>query len=270
MLTVDPYTVLALFDGCIEIASKRSVRTPQRVFCTIDHIVDTRESSHRAKINLFDIGDENQGISHVTSPELGIALPGATLVCPDSHTCTLGGLGALAWGIGSTDAEHAMATNSLRVKKPKTMRITFEGFLNKGVFAKDMILHLIGLHGVNGGSGYMIEFAGQAIRNLPIEARMTLCNMAVEFSGFSGIVAPDQQTFDYVLGRDYAPGASGNIVTEDLVFLLESMGLKTGIDLEALFKVRELVQTALPNEEMYGFTPAAGLPLNWPKQLNKS
>jgi 3-isopropylmalate/(R)-2-methylmalate dehydratase large subunit len=203
----------------------RSVRTPQRVFCTIDHIVDTtpgrtdetlmpsgkdfivatRESSHRAKINLFDIGDENQGISHVISPELGIALPGATLVCPDSHTCTLGGLGALAWGIGSTDAEHAMATNTLRVKKPKTMRVTFEGFLKKGVFAKDMILHLIGLHGANGGSGYMIEFAGQAIRNLPIEARMTLCNMAVEFSGFSGIVAPDQQTFDYVLGRDYAP-----------------------------------------------------------------
>ena len=203
----------------------RSIKTPQHVFCTMDHIIDTtpgrgdetmmpngkdfiittRESAHKASIKLFDIDDENQGISHVVSSEIGIALPGATLVCPDSHTCTLGGIGALAWGIGSSEAEHAMATNTLRVKKPKTMQVNFSGKLNRNVTAKDMILHLISTHGTTGGSGFAVEFSGEAIAQLELESRLTLCNMAVEFSAFTGLVAVDQTTIDYVRDRKYAP-----------------------------------------------------------------
>ncbi len=206
-------------------ADQRTVRNRSRVFCTMDHIVDTfpgrgdetlmpsghlfikatRESANAAGITLYDIDDKDQGIAHVISPEQGIALPGTTLVCPDSHTCTLGGLGALAWGIGSSEAEHALATNTLRVQKPKTMWVQFNGELPFGCTAKDMILHLIGQHGAAGGSGYAVEFTGEAIRNLAIEARLTLCNMAVEFSAFTGIIAPDQTTIDYVEGRNYAP-----------------------------------------------------------------
>ena len=203
----------------------RAIKSPQHVFCTMDHIVDTtlgrgdetlmpngrdfivatRKSAQRAGIRLFDIGDQNQGISHVVSAELGIALPGSTLICPDSHTCTLGGLGALAWGVGSTEAEHAMATNTLRVKKPKTMRVDFRGKLSQGVTAKDMILHLISQEGTGGGAGYAVEFSGQTVRELGIEARFTLCNMAVEFSAFTGLVAVDQSTLDYIQDRTFAP-----------------------------------------------------------------
>ncbi len=206
-------------------AASRSVRNPEQTFCTMDHIVDTfpgrtdktmmpsgtdfivatRDASHAAGINLFDLGDRRQGIAHVISPEQGIALPGVTLVCPDSHTGTLGGLGALAWGIGSTEAEHALVTKTLVVKKPKTMRVTFTGSLKPGITAKDMILKLIGEHTASGGIGYAIEFAGEAVRNLEIEARLTLCNMTVEFGAWSGMVAPDQKTIDYVKGRPYAP-----------------------------------------------------------------
>jgi len=203
----------------------RKVRNPEQAFCTMDHIVDTtpgrndntrvpggtafiqttRAAALAAGIKLFDLGDQRQGIVHVISPEQGIALPGLTLVCPDSHTGTLGGLGALAWGIGSTEAEHALATKTLVVKKPKTMRITFTGTLPTGVTAKDMILKLIGEHTASGGIGYAIEFAGQAIRDLPVEARLTLCNMTIEFGAWSGLVAPDEKTYEYVRGRPYAP-----------------------------------------------------------------
>ena len=203
----------------------RKVRTPAQVFCTMDHIVDTfegrgdetlmpsgkefieatRAETRAAGIKLFDIGDPHQGIIHVVSPEQGIALPGQTLVCPDSHSCTLGGLGALAWGIGSTDAEHAMATGTLRRQKPRNMRVSFEGALPAGTGAKDMILHLIGCYSAAGGSGYAVEFSGPAISALSIEARMTLCNMAVEFSAFTGIIAPDDKTIEYSHGRNYGP-----------------------------------------------------------------
>jgi 3-isopropylmalate/(R)-2-methylmalate dehydratase large subunit len=206
-------------------AMNRQVRNPEQAFCTMDHIVDTkpgrtdatqmpggtafiqttREAALKANINLFDLGDQRQGIAHVISAEQGIALPGVTLVCPDSHTGTLGGLGALAWGIGSTEAEHALATKTLVVKKPKTMRVTFTGELPDGVTAKDLILTLIGRHTASGGLGYAIEFAGEAIRNLPVEARLTLCNMTVEFGAWSGLVAPDETTFEYLKGRPYAP-----------------------------------------------------------------
>lgn len=207
--------------------SGRMVRNPANVFCTMDHIVDTtpgrtditrmpsgtdfiratRKATKAAGITLFDLGDPSQGIVHVVSSEQGIALPGLTVVCPDSHTCTLGGLGALGWGIGSTEAEHAMATQTLRVSKPKNMRVRCDGVLPLGVTAKDLVLHLIGTHGAGGGAGYVVEFAGPAIEALEVEARLTLCNMAVEFSAFTGLVAPDQKTEDYVRGRPYAPDA---------------------------------------------------------------
>lgn len=206
----------------------RRVRNPQVAFCTMDHIVDTakgrgdatrmpggevfikrtRESALREGIRLFDVTDPHQGIVHVISPEQGIALPGATLVCPDSHTCTQGALGALAWGIGSSEAEHALATQTLRVKKPRTMRVTLDGAMQRGVTAKDLILFLIATHRAAGGSGYMLEFDGAATRALDVEARMTLCNMAVEFSAFSGIIAPDDKVFAYLEGRPYAPRGS--------------------------------------------------------------
>ncbi len=203
----------------------RHIRMPSHVFVTMDHIVDTfpgrgddtlmpsgrefiettRAEAKAAGIQLFDIGDKRQGIVHVISPELGIALPGLTLVCPDSHTCSLGGLGALAWGIGSTDAEHALTTGILRIRKPRNMRVTFTSELKPGVTAKDMILHLIGRFTAAGGNGHAVEFAGPAIDSLSVEARLTLCNMAVEFSAFTGLVAPDEKTIEFTRGRTYAP-----------------------------------------------------------------
>lgn len=203
----------------------RKVVNADQVFCTMDHIVDTfkgrndstlmpngqdfivatREACAEANIKLFDVNDPQQGIVHVISPELGIVQPGCTLVCPDSHTCSQGALGALAWGIGSSEAEHALATKTLRVTKPKTMKVEFVGELPEVVSAKDMILHLIGQYGAAGGAGYVIEFCGPAVESLGIEARLTLCNMAVEFSAFSCLIAPDTKAIAYLQNRPYAP-----------------------------------------------------------------
>jgi 3-isopropylmalate/(R)-2-methylmalate dehydratase large subunit len=203
----------------------RAVQDPARVFAIMDHIVDTlpgrtdrtlmpggqafitetRAAAEAAGITLFDVGHPDQGIMHVVSPELGIVLPGLTLIAPDSHTCTQGALGALAWGIGSSEAEHAMATGTLRLTKPKSMRVTFTGALAPGVTAKDMMLALIAAHGAGGGAGHVVEFAGEAVTALDMEARMTLCNMATEFSAFAGLIAPDEVTFAWLMGRRYAP-----------------------------------------------------------------
>jgi 3-isopropylmalate/(R)-2-methylmalate dehydratase large subunit len=205
--------------------TSRQVVDPARVFAVMDHIVDTRpgrgdstlmkggeafitetrSACHAAGITLFDVNDPDQGITHVISPELGIVLPGLTLIAPDSHTCTQGAFGALAWGIGSSEAENAMATGTLRVSKPKTMRVSFSATLPIGVTAKDMILRLIADHGAGGGAGHIVEFAGEAVAALDMEARMTLCNMATEFAAFSGIIAPDEKTIAYLKGRRYAP-----------------------------------------------------------------
>lgn len=203
----------------------RGVLAPRQTFVTMDHIVDTlpgrtdrtimptgtqfitatRRAANEAGLTLFDIGDPGQGIVHVISPEQAIVLPGATLVCPDSHTCTQGAMGALAWGIGSTEAEHALATATLRVRKPKTMRITVNGRLGIGVTPKDLALHILARFGSAGANGHIVEYAGEAVRALDIEGRLTLCNMATELSAFSGIIAADETTFDYLQGRAYAP-----------------------------------------------------------------
>lgn len=203
----------------------RAVASPEQVFATMDHIVDTlpgrtdrtimptgtafieatRNAAHAAGITLFDIGDARQGIVHVISPEQGIVLPGLTLVCPDSHTCSQGALGALAWGIGSSEAEHALATDTLRVKRPRTMRITVDGALAPDVSAKDLALHILARFGAAGAKGHHVEYAGEAIRALDMEGRLTLCNMATEMSAFSAIIAPDEVTFQYLRGRRYTP-----------------------------------------------------------------
>ena len=206
-------------------AAGRPVADPSRVFCVMDHIVDTRPGrgdqtlmpggqafitetrtvATEAGIALFDVTDPDQGIVHVISPELGIILPGCTLIAPDSHTCTQGAFGALAWGIGSSEAEHAMATGTLRLMRPKTMRVTFTGKLAPGVTPKDMILTLIARHGAGGGKGHAVEFAGEAVTELDMEGRMTLCNMATEFAAMTGMIAPDETSFDWLRGRRYAP-----------------------------------------------------------------
>lgn len=203
----------------------RAVADPARVFAVTDHIVDTRPgrtdktlmpggqafitetraAANAAGITLFDVNDPDQGIVHVISPELGIVLPGCTLVAPDSHSCTQGAFGALAWGIGSSEAEHAMATGTLRLNKPKSMQVCFSGTLAKGVTPKDMIMTLIAHHGAAGGKGHAVEFAGEAVSALDMEGRMTLCNMATEFSAMSGFIAPDAKTFEYLKGRRYSP-----------------------------------------------------------------
>ncbi|MAI91263.1 3-isopropylmalate dehydratase large subunit [Ponticaulis sp.] len=205
--------------------SGRQVNDPAQVFATMDHIVDTlpnrsdytimptgrdfilatREASEAAGITLFDLHDPRQGIVHVISPELGIILPGATLVCPDSHTCSQGALGGLAWGIGSSEAEHVLATSTLRVNKPKTMRVTITGKLSPGVTAKDLALYIISEVGSAGAVGHLLEYAGEAVSDLEVEARLTLCNMATELGAFTAFIAPDEKVFSYLKGRDYAP-----------------------------------------------------------------
>ena len=203
----------------------RELRRPRHVFATMDHIVDTfpgrgdrtlvpggeefirtmRRAARATGVRLFDIDDPAHGISHLIAAEQAIAQPGFVVACPDSHTCTLGALGAIGWGIGSSDCEHALATETLRGSKPAQMRVRFGGRLPDGVTAKDMILHLIGRYSASGGAGHAIEFCGEAIDRLPLEARFTLCNMAVEFSAFTGIIAPDEQVIGYLDGRRYAP-----------------------------------------------------------------
>lgn len=201
------------------------VADPARVFATMDHVVDTRpgrnsratagagnpfievtrREAHAAGIHLFDVDDPRQGIVHVIGPEQGIVLPGLTLVCTDSHTGTQGAVGALAWGIGTTDAEHALATQTLRIAKPLAMRVTMEGALQPGVTAKDLALSLIAARGAAGARGYVVEFAGPAVGSLDMDGRMTLCNMATELSAFAALIAPDEQTFAYLRERPFAP-----------------------------------------------------------------
>ena len=207
-------------------ANGYAVRDPGRVFCIMDHVVsfkpgrsrdesrmpggevfirETREMANAAGLNVIDTDDPNQGIVHVVAPELGIAAPGLSMLCPDSHTCSLGALGAMAWGIGSSEAEHVLATGVLRVKKPLQMRVTIDGELSSGVTAKDLALALIAKYGARGGQRHAIEFAGPVVEAMSIEERLTLCNMAVEFAAQSAFIAPDQKTLDYLEGRPHAP-----------------------------------------------------------------
>lgn len=205
----------------------RTVRNPQLTVGVPDHILSTdpgrtessfapgshfvrmlRHNAAQSGMALFDVGDPRQGIAHVMAPELGIALPGMTFVCCDSHTCTVGGIGAIAFGIGASQGEHVLATQVLSMRKPRTMRVWFRGELQAGVSAKDLILYLIGEIGVHAGSGHAVEYAGPVVADMPVEGRLTLCNMSIELGARIGFVAPDDKTIDYVRGREFAPTGS--------------------------------------------------------------
>ncbi len=196
---------------------------PELVFGVADHAITTdpnsddprglanpfianlREQARHFGLTMLEIGEPGHGIMHVISPELGIALPGLTLCCSDSHSCTIGALGALAWGIGGGELTHILATQTSVQRKPKAMRITLEGQLSPDTQGKDIILRLIGELGVAAGNGYAVEYTGSAIRSLPMEGRFTVCNMSVEFGARFGMIAPDDTTLNYVAGRPYAP-----------------------------------------------------------------
>jgi 3-isopropylmalate/(R)-2-methylmalate dehydratase large subunit len=212
------------FDG-LRLAG-RKLRRPDRHIATVDHNVPTTSAHDRlviadqvsaAQVNalrkncaefgveFFDVQDANQGIVHMIGPELGATKPGMTIVCGDSHTSTHGAFGALAFGIGTSEVEHVMATQTLPQSKPKTFRINVEGELPYGVTAKDIILDIIGRIGTDGATGYVIEYAGSAIRALSMEGRMTICNMSIEAGARAGMIAPDETTFAYLKGRRFSP-----------------------------------------------------------------
>jgi 3-isopropylmalate/(R)-2-methylmalate dehydratase large subunit len=204
----------------------RRVRRPDRTLATADHNVPTDGSSTAAHIRdrlsrvqvetlerncrdfgvpLYSIGSRRQGIVHVIGPELGVTQPGMTIVCGDSHTSTHGAFGALAFGIGTSEVEHVLATQTLQQRKPRSMRIVYRGELGYGVTAKDLILGTIGRIGVDGGAGHVIEYAGPAIEGLSMEGRMTICNMTIEGGGRAGMIAPDDTAFAWMEGRPAAP-----------------------------------------------------------------
>lgn len=197
---------------------------PKQIVATADHNVPTkdqhlpiREALSRKQVDtliqncaennieLYGLGHPYQGIVHVIGPELGFTQPGMTIVCGDSHTSTHGAFGAIAFGIGTSEVEMVLATQCLMQTRPKTMRINVEGKLAKGVLSKDIILYIISKLGTGGGTGYFVEFAGEAIRSLSMEARMTICNMSIEMGARGGMIAPDQTTFDYMKGRKFVP-----------------------------------------------------------------
>jgi 3-isopropylmalate/(R)-2-methylmalate dehydratase large subunit len=200
------------------------VRYPERIIATLDHSIPTAVDRENIKdinariqvdtlrknikefgIQLYDFGSQHQGIVHVIGPELGFTLPGTTIVCGDSHTSTHGAFGALAFGIGTSEVGHVLGTGAILQDKPKTMVVAFNGTMPKNVTAKDMIMKLIAQIGVGGGKGHIIEYTGQAIRDLSMEARMTLCNMSIECGARAGLIAPDETTFNYLKNRPYAP-----------------------------------------------------------------
>jgi 3-isopropylmalate/(R)-2-methylmalate dehydratase large subunit len=210
------------FDGLR--AAERPVRRPERAVATVDHNVPTeprgtpitdpiaarqiealQKNCKEFGVRLFDMDSPEQGIVHVIGPELGLTQPGMTIVCGDSHTSTHGAFGSLAFGIGTSEVEHVLATQCLPQRKPKTMKIEITGRLPEGVTAKDVALGVIGQIGIDGATGHVIEYAGDAVRGLSMEGRMTLCNMSIEAGARAAMVAPDETTFAYVRGRRFAP-----------------------------------------------------------------
>ncbi len=216
--------------------SGRKVRHPELTFATMDHNVPTtdraeiRDPVAREQIEtlerncrefgvtLYGLNSHLQGVVHIIGPELGLTLPGTTIVCGDSHTATHGAFGALAFGIGTSEVEHVLATQTLRQSKPKTFRVDYTGRLQKGVTSKDMILKLIGLIGTAGGTGYVLEYAGEAVRRLSMEARMTICNMSIEGGARAGLMAPDEITFEYVASGDRPFAPKGKALEDAMAY----------------------------------------------------
>jgi len=205
--------------------SGRKVRRPELTFATMDHNIPTddrynikdpiskaqvetlRQNCKDFGVRLFDITGDDQGVVHIIGPDLGITLPGLTMVCGDSHTSTHGAFGTFAMGIGTSEVEHVLASQTLLSNKPKNFRVEFKGKLGQGVTAKDMILKMIGMIGTAGATGYVLEYCGEAVRELSMEGRMTMCNMSIEAGARAGLIAPDQKTFDYICAKDrqFAP-----------------------------------------------------------------
>lgn len=213
----------------------RTVRRPELTFATMDHNVPTtadrmnikdpisraqvealRSNAAEFGVNLFDLGSGDQGIVHMIGPELGITVPGLTIVCGDSHTSTHGAFGSLAFGIGTSEVEHVLATQTLRQKKPKNFKVEFTGQLQEGCTSKDMVLKMIGLIGTAGGTGYVIEYCGEAIRALSMEGRMTVCNMSIEAGARAGMIAPDETTIAYVSAEDRPFAPKGAALAESI------------------------------------------------------
>jgi 3-isopropylmalate/(R)-2-methylmalate dehydratase large subunit len=253
------------------------VRRPERTVATMDHSTPTLDlrlplvdemadrqvrqlqtNCHEFGIRLYGIDHPQRGIVHVIGPELGLTQPGMTIVCGDSHTATHGAFGALAFGIGTSEVEHVLAAQCLLQRRPKTFQVNFEGQLPVGVTAKDLILYLISTIGVSGGTGYVVEYSGQAVRSLTMEERMTLCNMTIEAGARAGMVAPDDETFQYLSGREFAPqGAAWDQALARWKLLVS--------DPEAVFD-RSLSLDISRMEPMitYGTNPGMGVPISKP------
>ncbi|MBD3926833.1 3-isopropylmalate dehydratase large subunit [Nocardioides cavernae] len=260
------------FDG-LRLAD-RSVRRPDLTLATEDHNVPTldwdkpiadpvsrtqvetlRKNCADFGVRLHPLGDIEQGIVHVVGPQLGLTQPGMTIVCGDSHTSTHGAFGAIAFGIGTSEVEHVLATQTLTQARPKTMAVTVNGSLPEGVTAKDLVLTLITHTGTGGGQGYIVEYRGQAIEELSMEGRMTVCNMSIEWGAKAGLIAPDQTTFDYIEDKPEAPkGADWDAA------VAHWKTLRT--DDDAVFdKVIELDASAMTPFVTWGTNPGQGAPL---------
>ncbi|EIU0563979.1 3-isopropylmalate dehydratase large subunit [Staphylococcus pseudintermedius] len=252
---------------------KRTLRRPDLTFGTLDHNVPTvdifnikddiankqiqalQQNCKDFNVTLFDMGSDEQGIVHMVGPEMGLTQPGKTIVCGDSHTATHGAFGAIAFGIGTSEVEHVFATQTLWQTKPKNLKINVTGQLPKGVYAKDIILHLINQHGVDFGTGYALEFAGETIRNLSMEGRMTICNMAIEVGAKYGLIQPDNTTFAYLEGRRYAQNIEDKL--DDWRKLYS--------DDDAQFdKIIELDVSTLEPQVTWGTSPEMGVSFSTP------
>ncbi|EOG8958193.1 3-isopropylmalate dehydratase large subunit [Staphylococcus pseudintermedius] len=252
---------------------KRTLRRPDLTFGTLDHNVPTvdifnikddiankqiqalQQNCKDFNVTLFDMGSDEQGIVHMVGPEMGLTQPGKTIVCGDSHTATHGAFGAIAFGIGTSEVEHVFATQTLWQTKPKNSKINVTGQLPKGVYAKDIILHLINQHGVDFGTGYALEFAGETIRNLSMEGRMTICNMAIEAGAKYGLIQPDNTTFAYLEGRRYAQNIEDKL--DDWRKLYS--------DDDAQFdKIIELDVSTLEPQVTWGTSPEMGVSFSTP------
>lgn len=249
---------------------KRALRAPKKTLATIDHNVPTKniytikdaisrkqietlqENCDIFDVELLDHGSEEQGIVHMIGPETGATQPGKTIVCGDSHTASHGAFGAIAFGIGSSEVEHVFATQSLWQKKPKNMGVKLTGTLPQGVYAKDIMLHLIHTYGTDFATGYAIEYYGEAIESLSIESRMTLCNMAIEFGAKYGLVAPDEKTIEYVKGRRKTPKNFDQAIDYWSTLYTDEE--------EAFDTILELDISDLAPYVTWGTTPAMGLP----------
>jgi 3-isopropylmalate/(R)-2-methylmalate dehydratase large subunit len=251
------------------------VRRPGQTVATVDHSIPTtdrslpiadeiaarqvsrlEENCREFGIPLHGIGSPHQGIVHVIGPELGLTQPGMTIVCGDSHTATHGAFGALAFGIGTTEVEHVLATQTLLQRRPRSFEVRVEGRLHPGVTAKDIILSLLSRIGIGGGTGHVFEYGGSAIRALGMEARMTICNMSIEGGARAGLVAPDETTFEYVAGRPHAPaGADWDAAVAQWLQLPSDDGARH--DRSISFDASELVPMVT-----YGTNPGMGFPIS--------